>query len=158
MSRNERTNFAQRWVLYEPNDGKNTTHDPSDINNVTKDREQRHQRNRLTWYKRSETAKLGDEDVPRGSPGSTPLATSMTRKKSIARLDNQLTNSNSNGLSGTSTLWVGAEWHINSAPSATADTHGSNLLRLNVGHVWAPEHCVVTGILTVTDYTFTTLD
>ena len=30
--------------------------------------------------------------------------------------------------------------------------------RTNVGHVWALEHCVATGILATMDYTFTTPD
>ena len=33
-----------------------------------------------------------------------------------------------------------------------------NELRINVGHVWALKHCVTTGILAATDYTFTTPD
>ena len=42
--------------------------------------------------------------------------------------------------------------------TTTTDTHGSIELRINVGHVWALEHCVVTGILAAMDYTFTTPD
>ena len=49
-------------------------------------------------------------------------------------------------------------WYIDSSTSATTDTLGSNDLRINVGHVWALEHCVVTRILKATDYTFTTPD
>ena len=49
-------------------------------------------------------------------------------------------------------------WYTDSNPSATTDTHGSNELRITVGHVWALEHCAATGILTATDYTFKTLD
>ena len=48
--------------------------------------------------------------------------------------------------------------YIDLDPSATTDTHGSNVLRINVGQVWALEHCVATGILTATDYNFTTLN
>ena len=33
-----------------------------------------------------------------------------------------------------------------------------NELRINVGHVWALEHCARTVILASTDYTFTTPD
>ena len=49
-------------------------------------------------------------------------------------------------------------WYIDSDQTATADTHGFNELRINVGHVWALEHCVATGILPATEYTFTTPD
>ena len=50
-------------------------------------------------------------------------------------------------------------WYIDSRTTATTDTHGSNELRTNVGDVWALEYCVVTGILTTTDYyTFMTSD
>ena len=53
---------------------------------------------------------------------------------------------------------AGSMWYIDSDPSAITDTHGSNVLRINVGHVWALEQCVATGILTATDYTFKTID
>ena len=49
-------------------------------------------------------------------------------------------------------------WYIDSSTSATTDTHGSNELRINGGHIWALEHCVATGILAATDYTITTPD
>ena len=51
-----------------------------------------------------------------------------------------------------------AMWYIDSSTTATTDTHGSNELRINAGHVWALEHRVATGILAATDYTFTTPD
>ena len=36
-------------------------------------------------------------------------------------------------------------WYIDSDPSTTTVTDGSNVLRINVGLVWALKHCVATG-------------
>ena len=45
-------------------------------------------------------------------------------------------------------------WYIHSDPSATTNTHGSNEIRITVGHVWALEHYTETENVTATNYTF----